>query len=137
MEKSFNMTWVSGGPLFLFSLVWCKSKKGLLTPLHTTFPVGVQQCIVNKAIVNTVKLFYTGPSENRSSQFISRFFKSLPNNSLQRKSHKTGHPSRPAKIFGPSAGRFREVSVYTVNSHHLLVKLEHTLNFVKFSVQNF
>ena len=28
------------------------------------------------------------------------------------KSHKTGHPSRPANFFGPSAGRFREVSLY-------------------------
>ena len=25
------------------------------------------------------------------------------------KSHKTGHPSRPANFFGPSASRFREV----------------------------
>jgi hypothetical protein len=29
------------------------------------------------------------------------------------KSHKTGHSSKPAIIFGPSAGRFWEVSLYT------------------------
>jgi hypothetical protein len=28
------------------------------------------------------------------------------------KSHKTGHPSKPAIIFGPRAGRFWEVSLY-------------------------
>jgi hypothetical protein len=38
--------------------------------------------------------------------------KSLLNNSLQKKSHKTGHPSKSANFFGPSAGRFREVSLY-------------------------
>jgi hypothetical protein len=37
--------------------------------------------------------------------WISADFLSLLNISLQRKSHKTGHPSKPAIIFGPSAGR--------------------------------
>jgi hypothetical protein len=41
--------------------------------------------------------------------------KSLLNISLQRKSQKTGHPSKPAIFFGPSAGRFREVSLYLVH----------------------
>jgi hypothetical protein len=31
---------------------------------------------------------------------------------LQKKSHKTGHSCKPAIFFGPSAGRFREVSLY-------------------------
>jgi hypothetical protein len=31
---------------------------------------------------------------------------------LQRKSDKTGHSSKPAIFFGPSAGRFSEVSLY-------------------------
>jgi hypothetical protein len=43
---------------------------------------------------------------------LADFFKSVPNNSLQRKSHKTGHPSKPARFCGPSAGWFREVSLY-------------------------
>ena len=36
------------------------------------------------------------------------------------KSHKTGHPSIPANFFGPSAGRFREVSLYQIN---IIVKI--------------
>jgi hypothetical protein len=40
---------------------------------------------------NTVKLLKTCPSENHPSLNISRFLKPLSNNSLQRKSHKTGH----------------------------------------------
>jgi hypothetical protein len=39
-------------------------------------------------------------------------FKSLSNNSLQKKSHITGHPSKAAIFFCPSAGQFREVSLY-------------------------
>jgi hypothetical protein len=35
--------------------------------------------------------------------------KSLLNNSSQKKSQKTSHPSMQANYFGPSAGRFREV----------------------------
>jgi hypothetical protein len=31
------------------------------------------------------------------------------------KSHKTGHPSKPANFLGPSSGRFREVSLYIFN----------------------
>jgi hypothetical protein len=41
-------------------------------------------------------------------------FKVLPNISLQRKSHKAGHPSKLAIFFVPSAGRFREVSLYYI-----------------------
>jgi hypothetical protein len=37
-----------------------------------------------------------------------------PDSSLHRKSFKTGHPYKPALFFGPSAGRFREVSLYSL-----------------------
>jgi hypothetical protein len=42
-------------------------------------------------------------------------FQALLTNSLQKKSPKTGHPSKQAIYFGPSAGWFREVSLYFIN----------------------
>ena len=43
---------------------------------------------------------------------IGRFFKSISNNSLQKKSHKTGHPSKPTIFSCPSVDRYKEVSLY-------------------------
>jgi hypothetical protein len=55
---------------------------------------------------------YSETSLNRPSLNIGRSLKSLLNNSLQRKSHKTGHSSKPTIFFGPSAGRLKELSLY-------------------------
>jgi hypothetical protein len=80
-----------------------------------------------------VKLLYTGPSENRFSLNTGQFFKFPPNNSLQKKSHKTGHPSKLAIFLGPSAGRFREVSLHSETSHHWpLKKNKPSLNIGQF-----
>jgi hypothetical protein len=70
-----------------------------------------------KKVVTTCKLdvnlrYYSETSLNQFSLNTARFFKSLLNNSLEKKSHKTGHPSKLTVFFGPKAVGFREISLY-------------------------
>jgi hypothetical protein len=103
-------------PLYNLILLRTSNRFGQSTTEETQF---VEMCIWSTKIgtvdvlhaYSKVNFLYIGPSEIRPSLNISRFLKSLLDNSLQRKSHKTGHLSKHAISFGPSAGRFREVSL--------------------------
>jgi hypothetical protein len=63
-------------------------------------------------LIHSLSFNYSETSENRSFLIIGQFFKSLPNIFLERKSHKTGHPSKPAIFIGSSSGQLREVLLY-------------------------
>jgi hypothetical protein len=57
----------------------------------------------------------TDPTENQPSLNIGGFFKVPAEHFFAKKSHKTGHSSKPAIFIGLSAGQFRDASLYTVN----------------------